>query len=97
MVLGDGEGLARRGRVAVSGGDVAAVGAARVDDEQVTALVADVLVPVAEEQPGEGPGLDRIVGDRLVAGGVEPVALGEREGAVFGMNRRREHDPTAIR
>ena len=49
-------------------------------------LVADVVVPVPKEEPGEDPRFHRIVGDRLLPLGIEAVTLGERERAVFGVD-----------
>ena len=62
----------------------------------MTALVADILVPMAEEETGENPRLHRILGDRLLALRVEAVTLSEGERAVFGMDGRHEDDPAAV-
>ena len=97
VILGDGKGLACRCGVAVAGGYVAAAAAGCIDDEQMAALVADILVPMAVEETGENPRLHRILGDRLLPFRVETVALGEGERAVFGMDGRHEDDPAAVR
>ena len=96
VVLGNGERLARRRGVAVAGGDVAAATAGCIDDKQMAAFVADVVVPVPKEEAGEDPRFHRIVGDRLLPLGIEAVTLGEGERAVFGMNGGHEDDPAAV-
>lgn len=95
-VVADAEGGAGGVGVAIAGGGVVAVLSVGRDDEEMIALIADVAVPVAVEEFGEGFRFHGVLFDRLVFFGIFLVALSEGKLAEFGIHGANEGDVLAV-